>query len=632
MAPFGRALSTGEPLPARKMPTAGCWTAWCQILLFGGSAFLVMGEKTALIYCSVYYLRSGQTLWAVLTFGLALPGTAVQLLSLLWYYADGDQRTCFLSAVHLLHLGIFKRFGDCMWAGWHMQGSTGGLAAAVMQQADVSALCLLEALLLTLPQTLLQTYVLVTSDIGLLSPVAMCSSLCLLSLSWALVLYSRACCLIRPGHLAMPPAALLCQLVWRVGMLGTRIACLVLFTRIFHWWVCGVIGFHWLTASFWLVSQQADICVSPWRWRLFNCMLGAVHVFFFLNVKDSPSRFRMAGFYVVMLLENAALLLSASDFLTEASWESMSVPTAVLCSFLLGTTSLILYYRFLHPKSTEICQRLHHDSVSGVCTERDESSYTLGDKSAPIPSIQTDGNFSLTGLAGSLVEHSGVCGTKPSGVQCKHHHWLLIRLALKTGDMARINLAYGAGGVCSMLDLEEGNLYREDRGIASPGSEHKPNSEPLSDCKEDFHSVSEPVSFNTTQDENGSLEMVSPLESPVSEVNRGSPEGKSVLGESPEHNFCPTESCSTLYFSADPQSPSSASNPGLDKDPVPESLAELSPISGDSGRFRDVRGLLDRVEPCFTSTPKLDSGAQEVPSLRLALPRKQWRPSEDGRI
>lgn len=72
--------------------------------------------------------------------------------------------------------------------------------------------------------------------------MAACAGLCLLSLSWALVLFSRACCLIRPGHLAMPPAALLCQLLWRAGMLGARVASLMSFARYFHWWTCGVAG------------------------------------------------------------------------------------------------------------------------------------------------------------------------------------------------------------------------------------------------------------------------------------------------------------------------------------------------------------------------------------------------------
>lgn len=40
----------------------------------------------------------------------------------------------------------------------------------IMQQADASALRLLEALVVTLPQTLLQTYVLICTDIGIKSP------------------------------------------------------------------------------------------------------------------------------------------------------------------------------------------------------------------------------------------------------------------------------------------------------------------------------------------------------------------------------------------------------------------------------------------------------------------------------
>ena len=39
-----------------------------------------------------------------------------------------------------------------------------------MQQADVAALWLLEALVLTLPQSLLQAYVVVSTDVGIMSP------------------------------------------------------------------------------------------------------------------------------------------------------------------------------------------------------------------------------------------------------------------------------------------------------------------------------------------------------------------------------------------------------------------------------------------------------------------------------
>ncbi|XP_033847215.1 XK-related protein 5a [Periophthalmus magnuspinnatus] len=625
---------------ARRMPSSmrrrsGCWIAWCQALLLGVSGLVIVAERSALIYCMGFYLWNEESQWAGLTLGLFLPGTAVQLLSMKWYYDDGDNRRCYLSLIHILHLGIFKRLWDCMRLVLHMQDSLADLGAAVMQQADVAALWLLEALVLTLPQSLLQAYVVVSTDVGIMSPVALCCGLCVLSLSWALVLYSRACCLIRPGHLAMPPAALLCQLLWRFGMIASRVTCLMFFARVFSWWVCGVVGFHWLTASFWLVSQQPDICTGPWCWRTFNAVLGLVHVFLFLNVKDGPSRFRMASFYAFMLVENATLVLAASDFLSEASWDNMTLPTTVLCSFLLGLICLILYYCFLHPKSTEISQGRLRRHMGSTCIEQGDSSFSLGDKSLPAPSsLQNHGSFSLSGVAGSLFQHPGSCGVKPSSsCPCYHHHWLLIRLALKTGDLGKINRAYGEGGAAAILDLEEYNDFKSNEGLTitaggtcegvSMSDSHEKGIAPLSDCKDEFQSVSEPSSTGHED----SLEIESPMETPTSDFKRSSPEGKSVFGDSPEPYFCPTESSSTLYFSADPQSPSSASNPRLDRGGGSMEGVHLNSIPSDPALHRDIRSLMGRgVGPRCTSTPKLDSGAgmeaaASVP--HLSGPRRQ---------
>lgn len=57
------------------------------------------------------------------------------------------------------------------------------------------------------------------------------------ALAWALVCY--ACCMgsMKTGHLSTPWAALFCQQLWRMGMLGARVLSLVLFFRAYHVWV-----------------------------------------------------------------------------------------------------------------------------------------------------------------------------------------------------------------------------------------------------------------------------------------------------------------------------------------------------------------------------------------------------------
>lgn len=303
-----------------------------------------------------------------------------------------------------------------------------------------------------------------------------------------------------------------------------------------------------------------------------------------------------------------------------------------------GVTSLVLYYRFLHPKSTEISQGTNRHQMGSTCIEQGESSFSFGDKSLPSSSVQNHGSFSLSGVAGSLLEHPGNCqGHTNSSCPCFHHHWLLIRMALKTGDLCKINRAYGAGGPAAILDMEEYNQeFKSNEGItftAGGSCEGVSTSEsqgkglaPLSDCKDEFQSVSEPTSTERPEEEDDSLELESPMESPTSDFKRSSPEGKSVFGDSPEPYYCPTESSSTLYFSADPQSPSSASNPRLDRDVGGlDQGVRLSSIPSDPALHRDVRGLMGRVGPRCTSTPKLDCGVSDSPPTvpHLTGPRRQ---------
>lgn len=49
-----------------------------------------------------------------------------------------------------------------------------------------------------------------------------------------------------------------------------------------------------------------------------------------------------------MLIENATLVLAASDFLSEASWDSMTLATTVLCSFVLGESPRCVCNLLLH--------------------------------------------------------------------------------------------------------------------------------------------------------------------------------------------------------------------------------------------------------------------------------------------
>ncbi|XP_007946254.1 XK-related protein 5 [Orycteropus afer afer] len=419
----------------------------------GFSALLLAAEQSARICTMVYYFITGQLLWGWLAFSVLLPGFLVQGLSYVWFRADGHQGHCCLVILHFLQLGVWKRHWDAVLAALSKEWDAPRLGQLLLQEADLSALRLLEALLQTGPHLLLQTHAFLASDFTDVVP-GVSALFSWSSLSWALVSYARFMGFMKPGHLSMPWAALFCQQLWRMGMLGTRILSLVLFYRAYHVWVLVVGGAHWLVMTFWLVAQQSDIIDSTCHWRLFNLLVGAVYIFCYLNFWDSPSRNRMVTFYMIMLMENIILLLLATYFLQEASWSSLWMIAGVMSGFLIGSVSLVIYYSLLHPKSTDIWQGFIRKSCGIAGGDKTESESSLraaapaGERLESPDLCQGEGSEltclgtspslqwgpSEAGLGSQVVEEDSSLG---------HHHWLLVKLALKTGNVSKINAAFG---------------------------------------------------------------------------------------------------------------------------------------------------------------------------------------------
>ncbi|XP_040286891.1 XK-related protein 5 [Bufo bufo] len=439
------------------------------------SLLLYLAERAAECAVVVHYFFTAQFLWAGWTLGLFLPGCLIQVISFVWYRADGHQQCFTLSLAHIFQLGILKRHVDSLRLALRRKGkSANEEQELVMKQGDLSLLRLIEVLLQALPQLLLQTYIYMTLDYVDVYAVSS-ALLCLLSLSWALVSFSHFLCLLRPGHLCLPWASVLCQLLWRMGMIGTRVMALIVFARVYHFWVFAVGGAHWLVMSFWLVAQQTDVISTPCYWRLFNILLGAVYIFCFINVRDGPSRYRVAIFYVIMLLENCILLLLATDFLQGAVWSNVKLSVAILSGFLIGCAALIIYYTLLHPKSTEISQSFKKTG-SGHHGREDESAYSFKwwNKSSRKENAFPRENLSPKTTDQEMVEQEDLPWRK---VAEKHHRFLLLKLAMKTGNLSKINAAFGDGGIGDLFCLEGGadtqkplvknNSVSEDHGRGS---------------------------------------------------------------------------------------------------------------------------------------------------------------------
>ncbi|OXB54061.1 hypothetical protein ASZ78_010854 [Callipepla squamata] len=472
---------------------------------------LLAAERGARLCTIIHYLSHGQLSCFWGTIACLLPGYVAQLLSILWLKADGHSLGCKVLVLHILQFGLWKRYWDILWMEVKANSRVG--SGEMLMLMDVCVLRLLEALLQSLPHLLLQVYVVVASEPVSLIP-AISAGLSLLSLSWALVSYSRSCCLLRPSHTYPPATALLCLLLWRMGMLASRVLALVLFTRLYSCWVLAVAGSHWMLMSFWLVALQSDIVAQPCCWRLFNVLLGAVYVFCYINVHPGPSKHRAAVFYMVMLVENTLLLLLATEFLRAETGHSLRVSGTAMAGSALGESccglqrglhvsraaladsprvcfissrvcwlylkstlsfksgsvaAMVVYYSLLHPKSTAIWQGFLENSICAAGNGRDAGISSCVGQSW---GISGDGECSAvertmispkTGTSSSLSQLQG----RSEDGWMDHHHWLLVKLALKTGDMSKINAAFGDAGV--------GELFPDGWAMGKPQPEAEPS-------------------------------------------------------------------------------------------------------------------------------------------------------------
>ncbi len=154
------------------------------------------------------------------------------------------------------------------------------------------------------------------------------------------------------------------RIIWRTFTITARVIALALFASQYQWRVFAIVGGHWLLMTTWLVWQDTDFCTTRVEEVLFDCVMGAIHVFCFFNLKEGRTRYRALIFYSLMFVENTVLL---AMWYLEGGRETMyAIPAAVFVwgGFFLGIFFMMIYYRFLHPNGgIRLCQRQQPQDV-----------------------------------------------------------------------------------------------------------------------------------------------------------------------------------------------------------------------------------------------------------------------------
>uniref|UniRef100_A0A087Y5F9 XK-related protein n=1 Tax=Poecilia formosa TaxID=48698 RepID=A0A087Y5F9_POEFO len=394
-----RSLSEpGNPVARSRCTAAGgkpytlldcCWVLCALLVFFSDGA-------TDLWLAADYYLR-GDYWWFGLTLVfVVVPSAVVQVLSFRWFvydYSDagadataGDstlstkdsdqhggnapavnaanvtpRRCCticmwvFQTVLHVLQLGQVWRYVHALYLGaqsrWHRNGPRRHFHWRLMfESADITMLRLLEAFLKSAPQLVLQLSIMIHGN-GVLPLQGLSASASLVSLAWMIASYQKVLRDSRDDKLPMSYKAVIAQMLWHFFTIGARTVAFALFASVFQLYFGIFIVSHWCVMTFWIIQGETDFCMSKWEEIIYNMVVGIIYIFCWFNVKEGPSRFRMALYYSVTLAENVALTAAWYTYRGPQTSDSSAlvVVCLVACSFALGTFFMLVYYCWLHP-------------------------------------------------------------------------------------------------------------------------------------------------------------------------------------------------------------------------------------------------------------------------------------------
>ncbi|XP_075871626.1 XK-related protein 4 [Nelusetta ayraudi] len=283
------------------------------------------------------------------------------------------------SVIHILQLGQIWRYLHTIYLGIQSRQSAETERwryywMMVYEFADVSMLHLLATFLESAPQLVLQLCIIIQTH-KLQAVQGMTAAASLVSLAWALASYQKALRESRDDKKPISYLAVTIQFCWHFFTIAARVITFALFASVFQLYFGIFIVLHWSIMTFWIVHCETDFCISKWEEIVFDMVVGIIYIFSWFNVKEGRTRCRLLIYYLVILMENAALSALWYLYRSPLATDSFAVPAlcVIFSSFLTGVVFMLMYYAFFHPNGPRFGrspsgQRLDLDPTSQFST------------------------------------------------------------------------------------------------------------------------------------------------------------------------------------------------------------------------------------------------------------------------
>ncbi|XP_015904387.1 XK-related protein 6 [Parasteatoda tepidariorum] len=299
----------------------------------------------------------------------------VNMFSIRWYIHDHQEEKPYLPEVtpshwimrglfHAMLLGPLIRYWELFLYGLHTCDKSDPKRNQyrlmfLQEDRDVSTLALVGSFVKSAPLLVLQMYLLTQNSffIDLSANRAQAINLVtsLVELSLAQSSYHRALRRSSPYKKNMNKVGAFIQLFSHCCVIGSRVIALAVFATAYGHWIVVFVAGHWALMTIWLIFLRTNSCATasgqprPIEELFFNVVIGVIYVFCFVNVKDEPTRWKYTIFYIIIWIENVALVILWFLKADHDLWYRIPLLASVVLSLAIGLALLAVYYQFLHP-------------------------------------------------------------------------------------------------------------------------------------------------------------------------------------------------------------------------------------------------------------------------------------------
>ncbi|TRY94803.1 hypothetical protein DNTS_033860, partial [Danionella cerebrum] len=228
--------------------------------------------------------------------------------------------------------------------------------------ADLSMLRMFETFLESVPQLILQAYIILEHQHrSHLQYISMAF------IAWSTVDYRlclrRSLTYVNKMPFGIPTAV---YLSYKVFTITPRILSLTLFIILCPFSIL-LMALLWLVGTIWVFLEKTDFCSTQLLEYFYRAIIGVILIFTFFNIRGQKTKIPMTVYYIFSVCENLAAPILL--FLLKPEYEGTDYFLPILCFILLsnsmGLGFLGLYYCLLHPRGAKTETERLQDVVDG---------------------------------------------------------------------------------------------------------------------------------------------------------------------------------------------------------------------------------------------------------------------------